>query len=72
MIAPPEVRTILRHYRETLRHIPPLLTGDDLRAMKIPPGPVYRTLLQGLRAAQLDGEVETREAAEAWVRVHRT
>ena len=69
--APSPAREVLRHYRDVLRPTPPLLTGDDLRAMQIPPGPAYRTLLQGLRAAQLDGEVPTREEAEAWVRAHR-
>lgn len=67
-IAAPDVQDRLRYYRDVLRPSPPLLTGDDLRAMQIPPGPLYRTLLQGLRAAQLDGEVRTRPAAEAWVR----
>lgn len=67
-IAAPDVQERLRYYRDMLRPSPPLLTGDDLRAMQIPPGPLYRTLLQGLRAAQLDGEVGTRAAAEAWVR----
>lgn len=67
-VAAPDVQDRLRYYRDVLRPSPPLLTGDDLRAMQIPPGPLYRTLLQGLRAAQLDGEVGTRSAAEAWVR----
>lgn len=48
---------------------PPLLTGDDLRAHGIPPGPLYKTLLQHVRAAQLDGELHTK--AEALARVEK-
>ena len=70
-LAPAGVRERLRDGREMQRTLSPLLTGDDLRVMQIPTGPLYRTLLQGLRAAQLDGEVVTRPAAEAWVRAHR-
>jgi tRNA nucleotidyltransferase/poly(A) polymerase len=51
-------RQLLDRPREVLDP-PPLLTGDDLAAHGIPPGPVYRTLLERLRAAQLDGEVRT-------------
>jgi tRNA nucleotidyltransferase/poly(A) polymerase len=46
---------------------PPLLTGDDLMAHGIPSGPCYKSLLQRLRAAQLDGEVHTKEEALALV-----
>jgi hypothetical protein len=43
---------------------PPLLTGDDLVARGLPPGPQFRELLDRVRTAQLDGEIHTRE--EAW------
>ena len=46
---------------------PPLLTGDDLLAQGIPAGPQYRTLLQRLRAAQLDGQIGTKAEALATV-----
>jgi tRNA nucleotidyltransferase/poly(A) polymerase len=44
---------------------PPLLTGEDLLAHGIPAGPVYKTLLERLRAAQLDGEIRTHQEALA-------
>lgn len=71
-IMPADAQDRIRYYRDVLRPSPPLLTGDDLRAMQIPPGPLYRTLLKGLRAAQLDGEIGSRAAAEAWIREHIT
>lgn len=43
---------------------PPLLTGDDLRERGIPPGPIFRELLDQVRDAQLNGEVD--DQAQAW------
>ena len=36
------------------------LTGQDLKDLGIPPGPVFREILKALRDARLDGNVETR------------
>lgn len=47
----------------------PLLDGNDLRRMGVPPGPLMARLLTRLREAQLDGVVRTRE--EAGLRVSR-
>jgi poly(A) polymerase len=41
---------------------PPLLTGDDLKALGMTPGPVFKRLLDAVREAQLEGRVKTREA----------
>lgn len=41
----------------------PLITGDDLRAAGIPAGKVYRELLDAVRDAQLEGRVDSRDAA---------
>ena len=57
-------RSLLRQPRERLDP-PPLLTGDDLRAMGVPPGPRYKVWLQRLRDAQLDQEIHTRAEAMA-------
>lgn len=45
----------------------PLLSGDDLKQHGVPPGPNYRPLLERVRQAQLDGEVQSREEALALV-----
>ena len=68
LVASPPVRAAFAHYRQALRPVRTLLTGDDLQALGISPGPRYRILLQDLRAAQLDGQVRTRAEAERWVR----
>jgi putative nucleotidyltransferase with HDIG domain len=47
---------------------PPLLTGHDLQALGLKPGPVLGALLAELREHQLSDELTSREAALAWVR----
>jgi poly(A) polymerase len=42
---------------------PPLLTGDDLKQHGIRPGPRFKTLLDEIRDAQLEGHVQTRQEA---------
>ena len=46
----------------------PLLTGRDLIALGVEPGPRFGKLLAMLRDAQLEGEVSTRDQAADWVR----
>ncbi|CAG0942374.1 A-adding tRNA nucleotidyltransferase [Anaerolineae bacterium] len=55
-------------FRERLRGIAPELTGEDLKRMNIPPGPVYRDILTRLRDARLDGKIASRMEEEALVR----
>jgi poly(A) polymerase len=57
-------RSRLGQPRETLDP-PPLVTGNDLLAHGVPSGPEFKTLLQRIRAAQLDGEIDTRAEALA-------
>ena len=47
---------------------PPLITGDDLRTLGLSPGPRFKTILDTIRNAQLDGTITTTEAALAQVR----
>lgn len=62
---------ILAH-REQLRpedvNPPRLLTGWDLRALGLQPGPVFRKILEAVRDAQLEGRVRSREEALEFVR----
>jgi tRNA nucleotidyltransferase/poly(A) polymerase len=44
---------------------PPLITGDDLKRHGIPPGKIYKSLLQAARDAQLDGLIHTPSEALA-------
>ena len=59
-------RSLLRQPGDVLDP-PPLVTGDDLIAHGVESGPRYRTLLQQVRDAQLDGEICTKTEALALV-----
>jgi tRNA nucleotidyltransferase (CCA-adding enzyme) len=54
-------------YLETYRHVKPQLSGHDLRAMGLTPGPVFRTLLKRLLEARLNGEVTNAMEERAFV-----
>jgi len=49
----------LLDYLSLWRHIKAHLTGDDLKARGVQPGPRYKELLQNLRAGWLDGEIHS-------------
>lgn len=49
-------------------HPPRLVTGDDLRELGLPPGPLYREILRALEDAQLDGRLADRDDALALAR----
>jgi tRNA nucleotidyltransferase (CCA-adding enzyme) len=63
----PTVQQHIDAYTTRLRHIHPLLTGADLRALGIPPGPHYRAILAALREGRLAGRLVTRADEEAFV-----
>ena len=46
---------------------PPLLTGHDLLALGVPPGPELGRLLHDLRDHQLQGDLTTPDEARAWI-----
>jgi poly(A) polymerase len=47
---------------------PPLVTGDDLIAMGMKPGPKFGEILEAVETRQLEGALTTREAALDWVK----
>jgi tRNA nucleotidyltransferase (CCA-adding enzyme) len=55
------VQEILTDYLVDWRHITSALNGHDLRDLGVPRGPIYREILNALRAARLDGAVHSRE-----------
>lgn len=48
--------------------VKPILRGEDLKALGLQPGPVFRQALDALRHARLDGRVHTRQDEEALVK----
>ncbi len=54
--------------REQSLRPPRLLTGHDLLNLGLKPGPRFREILDSLEDAQLEGRIQDRQAALAWVR----
>lgn len=55
-------------YLTRLQQIECELSGDDLTQLGLPPGPLYREVLEELLFARLDGKVSSREDEVAFVR----
>lgn len=62
-------RRLISRYYTQLAQMKPVLGGRDLRDLGIPPGAVYRQILEGLLRARLDGEVATLEDEVDWVKL---
>lgn len=54
-------------YMNRLRKITPRITGDELRRLGLPPGPIYKRILGALRDAWLDGKIENIDQEEAYL-----
>jgi tRNA nucleotidyltransferase (CCA-adding enzyme) len=52
-------------YFTTFRHVKPVLSGSDLKAMGIKPGPEFKRILVRLLDARLNGEVKTESEERA-------
>ncbi|MEP6956878.1 MAG: CCA tRNA nucleotidyltransferase, partial [Chthoniobacterales bacterium] len=46
---------------------PPLVRGEDLKALGLKPGPVFGEILEAVETRQLEGTCTSREDALAWV-----
>jgi tRNA nucleotidyltransferase (CCA-adding enzyme) len=66
------VRQRIELYLEKLRHIQPLLTGEDLINMGIESGPRIKETLDRLREAKLDGFISSRSEELEMVRTQIT
>lgn len=62
------VEAMLRDHPPETFTPPPLLTGDDLKEMGLKPGPIFKKLLDEVRALQLDGHLKDRREAEEKIR----
>jgi tRNA nucleotidyltransferase (CCA-adding enzyme) len=57
----PELRKLLRMYVTKWVDVEPITSGDDLRNMGLKPSPAYGQILDALRDAWLDGEIDNVE-----------
>jgi tRNA nucleotidyltransferase (CCA-adding enzyme) len=59
------LRDQIRRYQTDWRHVETEISGDDLKAMGLKPGPLFGWLLRALLDARLDGEISGRAEEEA-------
>ena len=69
------VKKAISKYFNQLRNVEPGIGGKELIEMGLPPGPLFREILDNLLDAKLNGRIETRadeiEFAQRWIH-HRT
>lgn len=61
------VRELQTHWTRHDVDPAPLVTGDDLVRLGYSPGPRFKTILEGVRDAQLDGELGDTDSAIGWL-----
>lgn len=66
--ASPTAAEHIELYMNVLRHVNPVLSGDDLKKLGVPEGPKIKDVLQALREARLDGKLDSKEDEEEMVR----
>jgi poly(A) polymerase len=54
---------MLRETPHEVLNPPPPISGNDLTALGVEPGPIYKKLLDAVREAQLEGLVNSKEEA---------
>jgi tRNA nucleotidyltransferase (CCA-adding enzyme) len=57
----------IQDYLNRLNTIYPKITGDDLRARGLPPGPTYKRILGAIRDAWLDGKIENNDQEQIYL-----
>lgn len=69
-----ELRGLLYEFVSRWKHVTPTIDGHHLSARGLPPGPIYRKILETLRNAWLDGEIssveEEKKLLETLIREH--
>ncbi len=62
------VKRSISNYFTRLRYVHTVISGKDLKKMKIKPGPVFREILQAVLEAKLNGKLKTKSDELAFVR----
>ncbi|MBU1986254.1 MAG: prohead protease, partial [Proteobacteria bacterium] len=65
-----EIKKGVSLYVTELRKTKPQITGRDLQAMGYSPGPRFKTVLNELLSAHLDGVVQSRQEEETFIQHH--
>ncbi len=65
---PSDLQALVKRYLLKRVDIPKLLSGDDLKVVNIPPGPLYSKILLELECLYLNQEITSRDEALAFVK----
>ena len=60
-----KLREVIHMYNTCWQYITPTINGHDLEERGVPPGPIYRKILSGLRAAWVDGNITSKDEETA-------
>ena len=63
------LRDIVDIYLREIREVTPITTGNDLRRAGLKPGPHYKEVLNKLRYAWLDGEINSAEEEKIFLQI---
>jgi tRNA nucleotidyltransferase (CCA-adding enzyme) len=63
-----DIQDLITAHVTTYQHVKPSLTGADLKALGLKPGPLYKKILDRLRDARLNGTVTTEADERALVK----
>ena len=66
-----QIKRAISHYVTKLRYVDITITGKDLMGLRLEPGPVYRTIMQEVLNAKLNGRLETRKDELDYVQKYR-
>ncbi len=64
----PIIEYNLKKFLGSIKKIPPLLNGEDLKKAGIPPGAIYNRILQEVHLLYLDNRIKNRKDAIKWVK----
>jgi tRNA nucleotidyltransferase (CCA-adding enzyme) len=59
-------------YLNVLRHIKPVLSGEDIKKLGVKQGPKIKEILAKLREERLDGKIGSKKEEEEWVRKYHS
>jgi tRNA nucleotidyltransferase (CCA-adding enzyme) len=64
------VKRAISHYFVKLRYIKPSVTGEDLKQMGFPPGPMFKDILLAIRNEKLNEKLKTRDDELVFISRH--
>lgn len=61
---------LVLQYLQSRKNIESFISGRDLQAIGLQPGPIFKDILFQLEIASLEGKIESKDSAIAWVKAY--